>query len=140
VSKVAFILLFLPCFVGSADGTFYINGQAVKKISLSLALSAIDFGDVYRDSEVASVGADFSVNAENGYDYRVEISNDDSTGVVQVARAANGGFTADSITYIETATGVDQAHKFYVDLSTSNLSGDLSAKITVMVAYNDIAE
>jgi hypothetical protein len=140
VSKVAFFLLFFSGFLEAVDGSFYISGQVVKKISLSLAHSSIDFGDVYHDSDVASEEVDFSVNAENGFDYTIAISNDDSTGVVQVSRTASAGYTADIITYIETATGVEQAHKFYVDLNTSNMSGDLSAKITVLVVYNDIAE
>jgi hypothetical protein len=107
---------------------------------LTLGVSNIDFGDVYSDTEVDSEMVDFSVNAENGYDYTVEISDDDNTGIVQVSRNACGGYTANSITYIQTANGVDQAHEFYVDLDTANMNGDLSATITVQVAYNDIHE
>ena len=122
------------------EGDFYINGNAVKAISLTLGVSNIDFGDVYSDTEVDSEMVDFSVNAENGYDYTVEISDDDNTGIVQVSRTASTGYTANSITYIQTANGVDQAHEFYVDLDTANMNGDLSATITVQVAYNDIHE
>ena len=140
MNKVVFILLLFSTCLGAEEGVFYIQGQVVKAITLSLGVTAIDFGDVYTDSEVDSVPVDFYVNAEDGYDYTVEISNDDSTGVVQVSRTASGGYTAESLTYIETATGVDQTHEFYVDLSTGSMSGDLSATITVLVAYNDIAE
>jgi hypothetical protein len=140
VNKVIFILLLSSTLLRAEDGVFYINGNAVKAISMSLGVSAIDFGDVYGDSEVDSEVVDFSVNAENGYDYTVEISNDDSSGVVQLSRNANAGYTAGSITYIETATGADQRHEFYVDLNTASMSGDLSATITVLVAYNDIPE
>jgi hypothetical protein len=83
---------------------------------------------------------DFSVNAENGYDYTVKISDDDNTGVVQVSRTVSKGYTANTITYIQTANGIDQAHEFYVDLDTASMNGDLSATITVQVAYNDIHE
>jgi spore coat protein U-like protein len=144
VNKVIFILLFFSTLsstlLRAEDGVFYIGGNAVKAISMSLGVSAIDFGDVYSDSEVDSEMVDFSVNAENGYDYTVEISNDDSSGVVQLSRNANAGYTAGNITYIETATGADQRHEFYVDLNTASMSGDLSATITVLVAYNDIPE
>jgi len=133
-------LLLLSTFLYAQNGEFYIGGEAVKEISLSVGVSSIDFGDVYRDSEVNSVPVDFYVNAEDGYDYTVDISNDDSSGVVQLSRTANGGYTVDSINYIDTATGGEQRHEFYVDLDTGNISGDLSATITVMVAYNDIAE
>lgn len=147
MNNIAFTLvLFLLIFSSflkaaeSAEGDFYINGNAVKAISLSLGVSHIDFGDVYNDSEVDSEMVDFSVNAENGYDYTVEISNDDNTGIVQVSRTANTGYTANSITYTKTANGVNQAHEFYVGLNTASMSGNLSATITVLVAYNDIHE
>jgi hypothetical protein len=144
VNKIAFIMLFFSAFSQAQfeerEGVFYINGDAVKAIELSLALSAIDFGDVYNDSEVDSVVVDFTVNAENTYDYTVEISNDDSTGVLQISQTSSGGYTADSLTYIDTGTGAYQAHEFYVDLDTGNMSGDLAATVTVMVAYNDIAQ
>jgi hypothetical protein len=144
VNKIAFVMLFFSAFLQAKfeekEGVFYINGDAVKAIELSLALSAIDFGDVYNDSEVDSVVVDFTVNAENTYDYTVEISNDDSTGVLQISQTSSGGYTADSLTYIDTGTGTYQAHEFYVDLDTGNMNGDLAATVTVMVAYNDIAQ
>ena len=144
MNKIAFtIVLFLllfSSFLKAAEGDFYINGNAVKAISLSLGVSHIDFGDVYNDSEIYSEMVDFSVNAENGYDYTVEISNDDNTGIVQVSRTAGTGYTTSAITYIKTANGINQAHEFYVDLNTASMSGDLSATITVLVAYNDIHE
>jgi spore coat protein U-like protein len=140
VNKVVFILLFFSSFLWAEEGDFYINGNAVKAISLSLGVSNIDFGDVYNDTEVDSEMVDFSVNAENGYDYTVKISDDDNTGVVQVSRTVSKGYTANTITYIQTANGIDQAHEFYVDLDTASMNGDLSATITVQVAYNDIHE
>jgi hypothetical protein len=140
VSKVVFILLFFSVFLAAEEGVFYINGEAVKKISLALTTNAIDFGDVYNDSEVESVLTEFWVNAEAGYDYTVEISNDDDTGVLEVSRSSILGYTQSSITYIDTATGAEQRHEFYVDLNTAIMSGDMSATITVMVAYNDIHE
>jgi hypothetical protein len=140
VNKVVFILLFFSSFLWAEEGDFYINGNAVKAISLTLGVSNIDFGDVYNDTQVDSEMVDFSVNAENGYDYTVEISNDDNTGIVQVSRNASAGYTANNITYVQTANGVDQAHEFYVDLDTASMNGDLSATITVQVAYNDIHE
>ncbi|MFT6348955.1 MAG: hypothetical protein ACJAYB_001970 [Psychromonas sp.] len=144
MNKIAFVMLFFSAFLQAKfeekEGVFYINGDAVKAIELSLALSAIDFGDVYNDSEVDSVVVDFTVNAENTYDYTVEISNDDSTGVLQISQTSSGGYTADSLTYIDTGTGTYQAHEFYVDLDTGNMNGDLAATVTVMVAYNDIAQ
>ena len=140
MNKAVFTLLFFSSFLWAEEGDFYINGNAVKAISLSLGVSNIDFGDVYADTEIDSEIVDFSVNAENGYDYTVEISNDDNTGVVQVSRTISTGYTANTITYIRTANGVDQAHEFYVDLDTANMNGDLSATITVQVAYNDIHE
>jgi hypothetical protein len=140
VNKFFFSLLLFSSFLWAAEGDFYINGNAVKAISLSMGISSIDFGDVYSDSQVSSELVDFTVNAENGYDYTVEISNDDNTGVVQVSRTASIGYTQNSITYIETATGADQMHEFYVDLDTASMNDDLSATVTVMVAYNDIPE
>ncbi|MBA6328530.1 hypothetical protein H4J46_11345 [Colwellia sp. MB02u-6] len=138
--KLAVILLLFSSYLAAEEGSFYINGEAVKKISLSLAVTSIDFGDVYRDSEVDSVVVDFTVNAESGYDYSVKISNDDNSNVLQVSRTANTGYTTNTMTYVATANGADQAHEFYVDLSTRDMSSDLSATIRVLVAYNDIPE
>jgi hypothetical protein len=141
MNKVFLIpLVFLSMLLPAKGDQFYIGGEAVKDISLSLEYSSIDFGDVYTDSQVDSVPVDFYVNAEAGYDYTVEISNDDSTGVVQMSRSLSTGYSGDNLTYIDTATGTEQTHLFYVDLATGIMSGDLSATITVMVAYNDIAE
>ncbi|AZG37467.1 hypothetical protein EGC80_11490 [Shewanella psychromarinicola] len=132
MNKAVFILLFLSIFPTLL--------RAAEPISLSLGVSAIDFGDVYMDSDVDNVVVDFTVKAENGYDYTVKISNDDSSGALQFSRTASGGYTTGSITYIAAATGNNQAHEFYTDLDTANMSSDLSATITVLVAYNDIAE
>ncbi|PKH03634.1 hypothetical protein CXF72_05340 [Psychromonas sp. MB-3u-54] len=141
MNKILFILLlFLSRPLFAVEGQLYIQGKAVKTISLSLGTSSIDFGDVYQGRSVDSVPVDFYVNAESGYDYTVEISNDDSSGVLQMSRSSSSGYTADSLTYIKTATGADQRHEFYVDLATENISSDLSAIITVMAVYNDIAE
>jgi hypothetical protein len=140
MNKIIFILLISPALLLAAEGDFYINGEAVKAISLSLHVNSIDFGDVFSDSEVSSEMVDFTVNAENSYDYTVEISNDDNTDIVQLSRTVNGAYTPNSITYIETATGADQLHEFYVDLNTASMSSDLSATITVSVVYNDVPE
>jgi hypothetical protein len=140
MNKLIFILFLLPALLWAAEGDFYINGEAVKAIYLSLHVNSIDFGDVFSDSEVDSEMVDFTVNAENSYDYTVEISNDDNTDVVQLSRTITGAYNPNSITYIETATGADQMHEFYVDLNTANMSSNLSATITVMVVYNDVPE
>jgi hypothetical protein len=133
---LVFLLMLLP-----AQGEqFYINGEAVKDISLTLGVSSIDFGDVFQNSSVDTVPVDFYVNAESGYDYTVEISNDDNTGVVQMSRSLSAGYTGSSITYIETGNGLDQRHNFHVDLDTGIISRDLAATVTVMVAYNEIAQ
>lgn len=136
--SIAFV--FLSMLLPAEAEQFYIAGQPVKDITLSLEYSSIDFGDVYQDSQVDYVPVNFYVNAEAGYDYTVEISNDDSTGVLQVSRSSSTGYTGGSITYIKTATGLEQADTFYVDLDTTIINQDLSATITVMVAYNDIAQ
>lgn len=138
MKKLFFILFFLSNLVVAEEGVFYIGGEAVKGISLSLGTSSIDFGDVYKDTDVESVSVDFYVNAEAGYGYTVEISNDDTSGVVQISRTPNSGYTKGSISYMETATGSDQTHEFYVDLDTGSMNGDLSSSITVTVMYNDI--
>jgi|TARA_B110000902_G_scaffold177644_1_gene201430 hypothetical protein len=133
-------LIFLSTLLSAADGQFYINGHAAKDISISLGVSSINFGDVYNDSQVESVLVDFYVNAEDSYDYRVEISNDDSSGVLQMSRSSSTGYTGENITYINTANGSNQRHEFYVDLATEKMSDKLSATITVMALYNDIPE
>jgi hypothetical protein len=130
------LLMLLP----AQGGQFYIEGDSIQDISLSLQYSSINFGDVYSDSQVDSVPVYFDVNAEPDYYYRVEISNDDSTGVVQMSRSSSTGYTGDSITYTDTGTGADQRHYFYVDLDTGIINGDLAATITVMVAYKEIAQ
>jgi hypothetical protein len=132
------VLVFLSMPLSAAEGTFTVEGHAVKKMSLSVGVSSINFGDVYKDSEVASVPVDFYVNAEDNFDYTVELSNDDSTGVIQMSRSLSTGYTGGSITYIETANGLEQRHDFYVGLDTSNISGDLSTIITVRAVYNNI--
>ncbi|ABM04760.1 hypothetical protein Ping_3060 [Psychromonas ingrahamii 37] len=139
MNKALFILfLFLSTPLSAANGQFTIEGHAVKEMTLSLGVSSIDFGDVYKDSEVESVLVDFYVNAEDTFDYTVELSNDDSSGTIQMSRSLSSGYTGGSLTYIETANGLDQRHDFYVDLATGNMSGDLAVTITVMVMYNNI--
>jgi hypothetical protein len=140
MNKIRLIpLVLLSMLLPVKAAQFYINGEAVKDISLTLGVSSIDFGDVFQNSSVDSLPVDFTVNAESGYDYTVEISNDDSTGVVQMSRSLSAGYTGGSITYIETANGFDQRHDFYVDLDTGIISGDLAATITVLAVYNEIA-
>jgi hypothetical protein len=140
MNKVLFIIfLFLSKPLYAVEGKMYIQGEAVKTITLSLGTSSIDFGDVFRDSTVESIPVDFYVNAEDTYSYTVEISNGDSTGVVQMSRSSSTGYTGNGITYVETANGSDQRHEFYVDLDTGNISGDLATTITVMAVYNHIA-
>lgn len=140
MNKIRLIPLVLLLMLLPAQGEqFYINGEAVKDISLTLGVSRIDFGDVFQNSSVDSLPVDFYVNAESGYDYTVEISNDDSTGVLQMSRSLNTEYTGGSITYIETANGLDQRHNFHVDLDTGIISGDLAATITVLAVYNEIA-
>ncbi len=138
MGKLIFTLFFLSNLVVAEEGVFYISGEAVKAISLSLGTSSINFGDVYKDTDVESVPVDFYVNAEAGYDYTVEISSDDSSGVIEISRTSSSGYTKGSISYTNTATGVDQTHEFYVDLDTGRMNGDLSSSITVTVMYNDI--
>ena len=133
-------LLFFSSLLGAAEGEFYINAEGVKKISMSLPVRAIDFGDIYRDMDVTSERVNFSVNAESDYWYRVEISNDEGTGAIQISRSAYGVYTADRITFNELGTGDEQQFEFYVGLNSKKIRGDLSARITVLVAYNDIAE
>ncbi|MFT5721317.1 MAG: hypothetical protein ACI9W6_001630 [Motiliproteus sp.] len=133
-------LIFMIMILPAAGGQFYIQGEAVKDISLTLGVSSIDFGDVYSNNDVDAVPVDFYVNAEESYDYRVEISSDDDTGVLQISKSLNGGYTKGSITYIETGTGTDQSYYFYVDLDTGVIREDISATITVMVAYEEIAQ
>jgi len=138
MNKVISALLLLTTLSYAEEGVFYIGGEAVKAISLSLGLSSIDFGDVFTDTQVDPVPVDFYVDAEAGYDYLVEIGNDDSSGVVQTSRTQSGGYTSGTISYTDTATGGDQNHEFYVDLDTGSMNSDLSATITVTVVYLDI--
>jgi hypothetical protein len=51
------------------------NLSRAEPISLQLSLSAIDFGDVYTDSEVDYVVLDFAVKADNNRNYTVTISD-----------------------------------------------------------------
>jgi hypothetical protein len=138
MSKILIIFALFSNLVLAEEGIFYIGGEAVKSISMSLELSSINFGDVHNDSDIDSVLVDFYVNAEAGYDYQVEISNDDSSGVLQVSQTSSGGYTEGIISYDDTGTGSNQTHQFYVDLDTGNMNGDLSATITVTVIYYDI--
>jgi hypothetical protein len=133
-------LVFLLMLSPAQGGTFYVQGDGAKAISLSLEYSSIDFGDVFQNSTVDSERVYFYVDAQADYYYTVEISNDDSTGVLQMSRSLSGGYTADSIIYTDTATGNPQTHEFYVDLDTGNINGDLAATITVLVGYNEIAK
>lgn len=138
MSKIIFIFILLSRLSFAEGGSFYIEGTGIKAISLSLGVSSIDFGDVYNDTDVDPVLVDFSVNAEVSYYYDVEISNDDNSGVVEVSQTSSGGYTDGTITYTNIATGEDEPQEFYVDLDTSNMNDDLSATITVTVAYSVI--
>jgi len=130
-NKVIFKLLFLSMFL------MFSNLSRAEPISLQLSLSAIDFGDVYTDSEVDYVVLDFAVKADNNRNYTVTISNDDSSNILEISRTAGGDYKPGSITYTETGTGNNQVHEFYAVPQTANIGSDLSASITVQVAYTD---
>jgi len=138
MNKIIIVLFILSTLSFAEEGLFYIEGTGIKAISMSLGVSSIDFGDVYNDSDVDPVLVDFSLNAEAGYNYQVEISNEDSSGVVQVSRTSSGGYTDGTITYKAIATGEDEPQEFYVDLNTGIMTHDLSTIITVMVVYLEI--
>ena len=139
MNKIIIVLFLLSTLSFAEEGSFYVSGEAIKAISLTLGVSSIDFGDVYTDTDVDPVLVDFSVNAEATYYYDVEITNDDSTGVVQVSKTSSGGYTDGKLTYSKLiATGNDDSQEFYVDLDTENMTDDLSATITVTVAYSEI--
>lgn len=138
MSTIIIIFFLISILSFAKEGVFYIEGTGIKAISLSLEVSSIDFGDVYKDINVDPVLVNFSVNAEANCEYQVEISNDDDSGTVQVSKT-DSSYTTDTITYKATATGEDQLQKFYVDLDTRNISGDLDAIITVTVAYSEIS-
>ena len=130
-SKLIFKLFFLSMFL------IFSNLSRAEPISLQLNLSAIDFGDVYTDSEVDYVVVDFTVKADNNRNYTVEISNDDSSSILELSRTAGGDYKPSSITYTETGTGNNQLHEFYAVPKTANIGSDLSTSITVQVAYTD---
>lgn len=139
MNKIIFIFILLSRLSFAEGGSFYIEGTGIKAISMSLGVSSIDFGDVLSDTDVDPVLVDFSVNAEANYYYDIDITNDDSTGVLQISKTSSGGYTDDTITYSKLiATGNDDPQKFYVDLNTGIMTGDLSATITVTVAYSVI--
>lgn len=139
MNKIIIVLFILSTLSFAEEGSFYVSGEAIKAISLTLGVSSIDFGDVYTDTDVDPVLVDFSVNAEANYYYDVEITNDDSSGVVQVSKTSSGGYTDGKLTYSKLiATGNDDPQEFYVDLDTENMTDDLSATITVTVAYSEI--
>ncbi|MGB6128630.1 MAG: hypothetical protein WBG30_07765 [Psychrilyobacter sp.] len=140
MKKFFYILFLLLLSINSfaEDGVFYIKGQAVKAISLALGVKSIDFGDVFPDAEIDPVFVGLYVNAEAGYDYQIKISNDDSSGILQISRDSLGGYTGNTITYKNTGIGTSKADKFYVGLDTRNIKSDLSATITVTVIYCDI--
>ena len=139
MNKIIIVLFLLSTLSFAEEGSFYVSGEAIKAISLTLGVSSIDFGDVYTDTDVDPVLVDFSVNAEANYYYDVEITNDDSTGVVQVSKTSSGGYTDGKLTYSKLiATGNDDPQEFYVDLNTGIMTSDLFATITVTVAYSVI--
>jgi hypothetical protein len=131
VNKMIFKLLTLSMFL------IFSTLSKAEPISLQLGLSAIDFGDVYTDSEVDYVAVDFTIKADNNRNYTIEISNDDNSNILELSRIAGGNYKSGSITYTETRTGNDQLHEFYAVPKTANIGCDLSASITVQVAYTD---
>jgi hypothetical protein len=130
-NKAVFKRLFLSMFL------MFSNLSRAEPISLQLSLSAIDFGDVYTDSEVDYAVLDFAVKADNNRNYTLTISNDDSSNILEISRTAGGDYKPGSITYTETGTGNNQVHEFYAVPKTANIGSDLSASITVQVAYTD---
>jgi hypothetical protein len=133
-NKVIFKLLTLSMFL---IFLMFSNLSRAEPISLQLNLSAIDFGDVYTDSEVDYVVVDFTIKADNNRNYTIEISNDDNSNILELSRTAGGNYKSGSITYTETGTGNNQLHEFYAVPKTANIGSDLSASITVQVAYTD---
>lgn len=138
MNKIFFIVFLFSVQLFAKEGVFYIRGEAVKAISLSLGVRSIDFGDIFSDTDVEEVPVNFYVNAESGYKYQVEISNNDSTRVLQVSRTSIGEYTTETITYNDIGNGRDQTHEFYVDLDTAKIKNDLSSVITVSITYLDI--
>ena len=138
MKKILYIFFLLSIFSSAEDGVFYIGGEVVKAISISLGVNSIDFGDVFTGTDVDAVPVDFYIDAEAGYEYQIEISNNDNSGILQVSQSYNGGYTGNTITYDDIGTGVEQTHEFYVDLDTSDMSSDLSATITVTTIYLNI--
>jgi hypothetical protein len=139
MSKFLLSLLFFSSTLQGAEGEFYIDGYAIKKLSVALPVRVIDFGDVYPGMHETTELVNFSVNAEIDYKYRIEISNDDNTGVVQVSDSAYGEYTPSRLTFNKVGEGATQQVKFYVGLNSKNISSDVSAQITILVAYVDIA-
>jgi hypothetical protein len=131
VNKMIFKLLTLSMFL------IFSTLSKAEPISLQLSLRAIDFGDVYTGSEVDYVAVDFTIKADNNRTYTIEISNDDNSNILGLSGTAGGNYKSGSITYTETGTGNEQLHRFYAVPKTANISSDLSASITVQVAYTD---
>jgi hypothetical protein len=130
-NKMIFKRLILTMFL------MFSNLSMAEPISLQLNLSAIDFGDVYTDSEVDYVVVDFTIKADNNRNYTIEISNDDNSNILELSSTAGGIYKSGSITYTETGTGNNQLHEFYAVPKTANIGSDLSASITVQVTYTD---
>lgn len=140
MNKLIISFFFLYSLIFPEEGVFYIRGEAIKSISLSLGISSINFGDVLSGQDVDEIPVNFYVNGDANYPYEVEVKNDDTSGVLEISKNPTSGYTKGSLNYTTIATGMDQTHEFYVNLDTKNMVGDLYATITIVVAYLEIAE
>lgn len=130
-NKAIFELLILSLFL------MFSNSSRAEPISLRLSLSAIDFGEVYKDSPVDYVVVGFTIKADNNRNYTINISNEDNSNILKLSRTTGGDYKSGSINYTDTGTGNNQLHEFYAVPKTANMSNDLSTSINVQVAYAD---
>ncbi|MFT5721316.1 MAG: hypothetical protein ACI9W6_001629 [Motiliproteus sp.] len=110
-----------------------VTAHYVKPMTVIVDYSAIDFGDVYDDQDVAAVSVGAAVTGEIGETF--------TYGVTVTGASVTLGGTLTGVTQALDETG-DAAIAFTVDIDTANLVADaeISELITVSVNYDAIAE
>ena len=112
------------------EATLKVIAHYVEPLTVELAFTVIDFGDVYTDSEVGTVPVLTELAGEPLEEYSYKISSDGDYATLE-NKSGTGAF------------GVDGKGEFYfvVGLDTKDLTEDqnVSETVTVSVTYSAIA-
>jgi hypothetical protein len=118
---------------GKTSDEMQVNATYVIPLTLSLTITAIDFGDVYTDSTANAQTVTANVTGEPNEKFTYTISSDG--GYVTLDGSVNTTLEENSVTLSEGAATFD----FDVGLDTASISADFDPEtVTVSIVYDSI--